>query len=173
MVTAHHTRAHHTRTASAALLAVLAFAGCGSREATMESSATASTESSAATSAPPAPTQTPVTTSTSAAQPAGQKVGPADLPAIVSDRTFRGADGTETYSEYYAPDGSVRGKSGTEVYSGSWAVVGEQLCFTYAQTGESATECYTVFRDGDVLTWVDENGELVETTYVEGNPDQL
>lgn len=100
-------------------------------------------------------------------------MGPADLPAVVSDRTFRGADGTETYSEYYAPDGSLRGKAGTETYSGSWAVVGEQLCFTYAQAGDAGTECYAVFKDGDVLTWVDQDGKLVEATYVEGNPDQL
>ena len=114
-----------------------------------------------------------MTASTPAADPAGQKVGPADLSAIVSDRTFRGADGTETYAEYYAPDGSLRGKSGAEVYSGSWAVVGEQLCFTYTQPGDTDTECYAVFKDGDVLTWVDKDGKLVEATYVEGNPDQL
>jgi hypothetical protein len=30
-----------------------------------------------------------------------------------------------------------------------------------------------VFKNGDAITWVDANGELVEATYAEGNPDGL
>ena len=99
-------------------------------------------------------------------------MAPADLPGVVSNRTFRGVDGQSQYSEYYAPDGTLRGKSGTETYSGSWKVVGEQLCFNYPGNANE-TDCYAVFKNGDVITWVDANGELVEATYVEGNPDGL
>ena len=91
----------------------------------------------------------------------------------MSDRTFRGEDEGEPYSEYYAADGTLRGTSGGQPYSGSWNVVGEELCFSYPDDGASDTECYAVFRNGDALTWVRSDGRIVEATYVEGNPDNL
>jgi hypothetical protein len=30
-----------------------------------------------------------------------------------------------------------------------------------------------VFKDGDVLTWLTTDGQIVEATFVEGNPDNL
>lgn len=83
-------------------------------------------------------------TSATTVKPAGEKVGAAELPGIVANRTFRGKDDAgEAYSEYYATDGT------------------------------SETECYAVFKDGDVLTWATSDGEVVEATYAEGNPDNL
>lgn len=153
-------------TAAAAVAVILA--GCGTKE----------------TASPPAPsTSSSAATTTPTAVPAGEKVGAADLPAIVSDRTYRGSDDGEPYSEYYAADGTLRGTSGGEAYAGSWEVVGEQLCFTYPETssgdgvvpseGAGTTECYTVFKNGDALTWVTPDGQIVEATYVDGNPDNL
>lgn len=172
---------------SAAALAVLALSGCESRDTKAEpasstssmsaTSTTAATSSAPATSAPATSATSSVSTSSAttsaAAAPAGDKVGPADLPAIVSNRTFRGVEEGESYSEFYAPDGSLRGKSGAKAYTGNWKVVGEQLCFSYADTGDTDTECYTVFKNGDVISWVDENGTIVEAEYVEGNADGL
>jgi hypothetical protein len=149
--------------AAAVLFSVLALSGCGSREAQTQSAS--STSEAIATTAS--------TTATSAATPAGEKVAAADLPAIVSDRTFRGEDEGESYSEYYAADGTLRGTSGGQAYSGSWNVVGEELCFSYPDEGSSATECYAVFKNGDALTWVRSDGRLVEAIFVEGNPDGL
>jgi hypothetical protein len=48
-----------------------------------------------------------------------------------------------------------------------------QWRFTYPEAGTSETECYAVFKDGDVLTWVTSDGEVVAATYAEGNPDNL
>ena len=119
-------------------------------------------------------TSTTTTAATSVAPPAGDKVTAADLPAIVSDRTFRGDDGGAPDAEYYAPDGSLRGKSAGEAYAGSWKVVGEQLCFTYPGEGTSSeTQCYTVYKDGDAVTWVGSDGKVVAATFVQGNPDNL
>lgn len=166
------------RTASvvpAVLLTVLALSGCGARE-TQSSPVSAATSAAATTSAMTTTTATtaPATTATTATTPAGQKVGAAELPAIVSDRTFRGKDDAgESYSEYYAADGTLRGSSGGEAYSGSWKVVGEQLCFTYPDGGTSETECYAVFKNGDAVTWLTSDGRIVEATYAEGNPDNL
>lgn len=151
---------------SAAALAVLVLPGCQSQAVKTEPASSISTPSSAVT---------PAVTTTAPAKPAGDKVAPADLPAIVSDRTFRGADEGEAYTEYYAPDGSLRGKSATRTYTGNWKVVGEQLCFTYTYPDDPDTEtdCYAVFTNGDVVTWVDGDGQLVEAEMVEGNADGL
>ena len=150
----------------AALLVALALAGCGAQETKAPPTSSASS-AAATTTSPSSPT------TTSAAKPTGDKVGAADLPAIVSDRTFRGNQEGEPYSEYYAADGTLRGTSGGEAYVGSWKVVGEELCFTYPDAGTSETECYAVFKDGDALTWVTSDGRIVEATYAEGNPDNL
>jgi uncharacterized protein YceK len=156
----------------AIVLTVLALSGCGSRD-TQTQPAPASTSAAATTSAPTSATNS-ATTSATTAKPAGEKVGAADLPGTVSNRTFRGKDDAgQPYSEYYGADGTLRGTSGGEAYSGSWEVVGEQLCFTYPDGGTSETECYAVFKDGDVLTWLTTDGQIVEATFVEGNPDNL
>lgn len=163
---------------SAAALAALALSGCQSQAVKSEPASSTSTQSSPATTTmttASATSPSSATTTASAAAPAGDKVGAADLPAIVSDRTFRGADEGETYTEYYAPDGSLRGKSASQNYTGSWKVVGEQLCFTYTYPDKTDTEtdCYAVFKNGDVVTWVDEDGQLVEGDIIEGNADGL
>lgn len=150
-----------------AAVAALALSGCGSADtATTATSSPSAAMTSAATTTPAA--------TTSPAPPPGEKVAAADLPAVVSDRTYRGDDEGKPYSEYYAPDGSLRGTSGGEAYTGSWAVTGEELCFSYPAAGaETETECYSVFKDGETITWVDAEGGVVATTSVEGNPDGL
>lgn len=150
-----------TSLVSASLLTALALSGCGTREAQPES--TPSSASSATTTPTPAATN-----------PAGQKIAPADLPAVVANRTYRGEFDGEPYAEYYAADGTLRGKQGTETYTGSWKVVGEQLCFSYPKPAADAeVDCYDVLQNGDAVTWVDSDGAVVATVFVEGNPDNL
>lgn len=160
---------------SAVLIAGLALSGCSTKEATKETKTSAtSTSSSAATTSSMAPTTSATSAATSAAKPAGVKVAPADLPAVVSDRTHRGQSEGKPYSEYYAPDGTVRGKNPDETYTGTWKVVGEELCFTYPEAGMTPeAECYAVFNNGAAIEWLSEDGKIVETTYVPGNPDGL
>ena len=154
------------RILTAVVLAVLALAGCGTKDAAEEATSSAATSSDQSSAE--------ATTTAPAAKPAGDKVAPADLPAVVANRTYRGVADGKPYAEYYATDGSVRGKTDGEPYSGSWKVVGEQLCFTYPQPGkEDEVDCYSVFKAGDTLTWIDSDGAVAETTFVEGNPDNL
>ena len=155
--------------APAVVLPALLLSSCGSRDATMQ--ATSSAMSSAASSASSMVSSAASAAASAAATPRGAKVATTDLPAIVADRTFRGNSEGKPYAEYYAPDGTLRGKAGDEAYTGTWKVTGEQLCFTYPKNNE--TDCYAVFKDGDAVTWVDTNGQLVEATYVQGNPDKL
>ena len=152
--------------ASAVAVAGLVLSGCGSKDAQKEATTTSASTTTSATSSSAA-----ATTSATAAMPAGDKVAAPDLTAVVTDRTFRGDYQGKPYAEYYAPDGSMRGKLADEAYTGSWQVVGEQLCFTYPK--DDQTDCYDVFKNGEAFTWVGPDGKVVETTFVEGNPDQL
>lgn len=117
---------------------------------------------------------TSAATSAAPAKPAGARVSAADLPAVVSDRTHRGQSEGKPYSEYYVPDGTVRGKTADETYKGTWKVVGDELCFTYPEDGVlPRAECYAVFNNGDAIEWLSVDGTIVQTTYVQGNPDGL
>jgi len=151
---------------SAVVLAGLALSGCASKDVQKEAATTSASSTTSATSS-----SATETTSATAAKPAGDKVAAPDLTAVVTDRTYRGDYQGKPYVEYYAPDGSMRGKLADEAYTGSWKVVGEQLCFTYPK--DNQTDCYDVFKNGEAFTWVGADGKVVETTFVEGNPDQL
>ncbi len=157
---------------SAVLLAGLALSGCAAGENKAKE-----TSSSAAATTPSAPATTSgisATTSAPAAKPAGTKVAAADLSAVVSDRTHRGLSEGKPYAEYYAADGTVRGKTGEETYTGTWKVAGDELCFTYPEPGvEPTAQCFTVFSKGDAIEWLSSDGTIVETTFVQGNPDNL
>ena len=114
----------------AVVLAALALSGCGAKEATKEATSSIATASSVMSSAASSASSVMSSASSSAAMPAGDKVAPADLAAVVANRTYRGVSDGKPYAEYYTADGSVRGKTGGEPYNGSWKIVGEQLCFT-------------------------------------------
>lgn len=150
----------HAPIVFSALTASLVLSGCGAQDAKPGPASSPPSASAATTSAP-------------AGSPEGVKVSAADLPAIAANRTYRGSSDGKPYAEYYAADGSLRGMSDGEAYSGSWKVVEDKLCFTYPTADASEVECYAVFKNGDSQTWIDSNGRVVETTYVEGNPDGL
>lgn len=148
---------------SAVVLAVVALSGCGAKDTAKEATSSAPSSAAAMT-----------TTSTPATKPAGDKVAPADLAAIVANRTHRGEADGKPYAEYYTTDGAVRGKTGGETYAGSWKVVGEQLCFTYPEPGKAEeVDCYSVFTNGDTVTWTGADGGVTQTVSVDGNPDNL
>ena len=148
-------------TTAGALTGIALLAGCGgSSEESAESatpSAKASSASASAVPSMPAP---------------GDPIATADLPELVSDRTFSGSFAGEPYDEYYAADGTLRGTSAGESYTGSWEVVGDELCFTYPDTagGEAEVDCYTAYRDGNKIVWMDSEGNVLTTTYQAGNP---
>lgn len=145
-------------------MGVALFAGCGSSSS--DDSQSASTTSPSA-----------IASGSASASPkvAGEQVSPADLPVVVADRTFAGTYEGERYYEYYTPDGALRGESGGERYTGTWEAVGDELCFTYFATTGSPDEmdCYKVFRQGQDITWVGTDGEVITTTFEEGNPRGL
>lgn len=159
---------------ASALITVTLLAGCGnsSDESDASSTASATSPTAATTSANPSATTANPSTSVTAS---GERVPPSELSAVVSDRTFTGSYEGVTYNEYYAADGTLRGEEAGETYSGTWAVVGDELCFTYPDEagGEAQVDCYAVYRDGDEIAWVDREGNVTAATWEEGNPQGL
>lgn len=147
---------------SAGVLAGLTvLAGCGGSD----------DEAGAAPSATASSSKASVTPSASVSGDRGERLPAVDLAPFVSDRTFTGTYEGEPYVEYYAADGSLRGESGGESYTGSWAVEGDELCFTYVDSADGADEvdCYSVYRDGEDYLWMDANGDVSTATFEEGN----
>jgi hypothetical protein len=84
--------------------------------------------------------------------------------------SISGKDEDEDVVEYYAPDGSVKSRTGNETSTGTWALVGEIICFKYP--GEE-TDCYKVDVDGDKATFTDKDGEGTTYDILKGNPKGL
>ncbi len=155
------------------LAVVLGLAGCGAGDT---KTGTASTTASpteftplfpAAAPPPPPPPLPPL-----ASLPDG-RVAAADLPVIVADRTFTTEVDGQPAFEYYGRNGTFRGKNGDYRYRGTWAVIGDQLCFTYPDSGSTEPTCYSVTKEGDVITWTDNDGNSLEVKSVEGNTEGL
>ena len=159
---------------ASALIAVTLLAGCGNTSDESAASPTASAASPTAATTSPNASDTAANPSTSVTA-SGERVPPSQLSAVVSDRTFTGSNDDVPYTEYYAADGTLRGEEGGETYSGTWAVVGDELCFTYPDEagGETQVDCYAVYRDGDEIAWVDREGNVTVATWEEGNPKDL
>ena len=123
----------------------------------------------------------------------GTPVPGADLAALVSDRTFTGTENKGSYTEYYAPDGTLRGVQDDEQYSGTWSVQGNELCFTYSNstdagaspdasaaipsdavpTETASNDCYEPTSDGTTVFWYQGDDLTGTATYVDGNPNNL
>lgn len=157
------------------LAAVLALAGCGASDTKTGTASTPapSTEFSPmfpAAAPPPPPPPPPLPPLSSL--PDGP-VAAADLPVVVVDRTYRSeVDGLPDF-EYYGRDGTVRGKNGDYRYGGTWAVVDDQLCFTYPDSGSTEPMCFSVTKNGDSITWTGPDGNTFEVSSVEGNTEGL
>lgn len=127
----------------------------------------------------------------------GSPVPGADLAVLVSDRTFTGTENEASYTEYYAPDGTLRGIQDDEEYSGTWSVQGNEICFTYSNstvTGTSdgaspgastaipsdavptetaANDCFEPTSNGTTVYWYQGDDLTGTSTYVQGNPNNL
>src|SRR5437868_2035378 len=70
------------------------------------------------------------------AQDAAQKLtGIAAWNQLVGN-SITGKEDGETLVEYYAPDGTAKSMRGNEISTGHWALVGETICFRYADEKE-------------------------------------
>ena len=73
--------------------------------------------------------------------------------------------------EYYATDGTAKSMLGNDISTGTWGLVGEVICFKYAD--EPETECYKLEVIGDNATMYDEKGLGTRYQILKGNPKGL
>ncbi len=70
--------------------------------------------------------------------------------------------------EYYAADGTVKSMHGNEITRGTWALVGETVCFKYDDT-----ECYRIEVIENTVTFTDAKGNGMRYDILKGNPKNL
>src|ERR1700722_14952072 len=68
----------------------------------------------------------------------GKLVGVAAWNTLVGN-SISGKDDDDDVDEFYATDGTVKSRTGNETSTGTWALVGEVICFKYPN--EDA-DCY-------------------------------
>ncbi|HKM55196.1 MAG TPA: hypothetical protein VJY33_17435 [Isosphaeraceae bacterium] len=77
----------------------------------------------------------------------------------------------KTLVEYYAPDGTAKSMLDNEISTGKWALVGETICFQYAD--EKEMECYRLEVAGNTATFTDQKGTGTRYEILKGNPKGL
>jgi hypothetical protein len=85
--------------------------------------------------------------------------------------SITGKEDGETLVEYYAPDGTAKSMLGNEISTGKWALVGETICFQYADQKEM--ECYRLEVMGNTATFTDQKGTGSRYEILKGNPKGL
>jgi hypothetical protein len=97
-------------------------------------------------------------------------VGVAARNAVVGN-SITGKEDGEILVEYYAPDGTAKSMLGNEISTGKWALVGETICFQYAD--EKEMECYKLEVMGNTVTFTDQKGTGTRYELLKGNPKGL
>ncbi|MEZ5669323.1 MAG: hypothetical protein R3F55_18185 [Alphaproteobacteria bacterium] len=64
------------------------------------------------------------------------------------------------YCEYHGPTGQLMGRDGQGNYQGSWAVAGNQICYTIPQRN-AFNNCQNVIFQGQRATFYDAGGGVV------------
>jgi hypothetical protein len=111
-----------------------------------------------------------------AAAPAAPAAAPQKLVGLaawsqVVGNTITGNENGKVLVEFYAPDGMAKSMTGNEISTGSWALVGETICFKY--TDEPKPECYRLEVVGNTATYYDEKGSGTRYEILKGNPKGL
>src|SRR5262249_16819391 len=102
--------------------------------------------------------------------PAQKLVGIAAWNQLVGN-SITGKENGETLVEDYAADGTAKSMTGNEISTGTWALVGEAVCFKYTDSDE--TECYKVEVMGNFVTYTDRDGTGTRYEILKGNPKGL
>jgi hypothetical protein len=84
--------------------------------------------------------------------------------------SITGKEDGETLVEYYAPDGTVKSMIGNEITTGTWALVGDTVCFKYP---EEEIDCYKLEVIGNSVTMTDSSGDGSRYEILKGNPKSL
>ena len=94
---------------------------------------------------------------------AAERASGADIEAALKGKTLQGGTLKSTFSEYYAPDGTIKGKG----YTGKWRVENNTGCMDYGK----GWKCWSAFIDAPSSIWY-LNGKVDAVGIsVDGNPN--
>jgi len=151
--------------------AALMLAGCSS---------SSTPEAANSVYTPPMATVTPITPtnngSGTSTAPGAMRLSQQELKGVLSGQTATGvARNGQTYYAYFQPNGEVRFEEGAFRDTGSWWVSdNDQLCSRLPKLDNGATQCYSVYRNGTLLTYNLPDGQTQGSfTTLSGNPRQL
>lgn len=161
-----------------ALPALVVLAGCSSAPER------ASPAASASTAAPPVqtpgatvtPNMPPATSGSSTMTAAPIRMTPTDIRSTLVNNTATGlsSDG-QTYFAWFGPTGQVRFVQGNFRDTGTWRILPDgSLCSQMRQIADNAEQCYSVYRNGNVMSYGRPGGsELGSFSVLPGNPQNL
>lgn len=96
-------------------------------------------------------------------------VGLAAWNALVGN-SISGKDDGQDVVEFYAADGTAKSMTGNDISSGTWALVGDTVCFKYP---DEDIDCYKVEVSGTAVTFTDQKGAGTRYEILKGNPKGL
>jgi hypothetical protein len=105
--------------------------------------------------------------------------GEAALRTLFTEQTFYGhtREGS-AWTEYYRADGKSAYREGDCVTPGEWRVSENGACFAYPTFESGEIACYRLFRDGDQIDFVPDEGgdsdaDFLTESIKPGNAEQL
>jgi hypothetical protein len=160
------------RIALAALPLLALLAGCSSDNSSATPAGT--------TTSTVAPATMPITpapgSGTTAAGSQPERLGTADVQATMVNNTVTGiAANGQTYFAWFGPTGQIRFAEGTIRDTGTWRTLPDgQFCSKMSRLHNGIEECYTLYRNGNVLTFDRPDGTPVGSfSVLPGNPQDL
>ncbi|MDB5649993.1 MAG: hypothetical protein JWL62_1513 [Hyphomicrobiales bacterium] len=106
------------------------------------------------------------------AAPAARTLKGLDAWAALTGNTIAGKDTDgEPLFEYYTRDGKVKQLDDDETATGTWTIEGGKVCFEFPEDYEAT--CYGVTVDGNVATFIDDDGKGKRYEILPGNPKKL
>jgi hypothetical protein len=88
----------------------------------------------------------------------------------LAGNTLTGQIDGEVFFEFYRKDGTTGLLEDGEISPGKWTIEGEKICTKYEDEDK---ECYTIKREGEVVTLTDPKGKAYRLKLLAGNPKNL
>jgi hypothetical protein len=149
-----------------ALSAFVLLAGC----------APDSTTTPATTTAPAASSAPPAAISGTTVAPGRTRMTAVEIQSTLANNTATGtARNGQTYYAYFGPTGQVRFQQDNISDTGTWQILPDgQFCSRMARINDGIEQCYTLYRNGQVMTFDRPDGTPIGSfTALAGNPHDL
>ncbi len=114
--------------------------------------------------------------STTAAETQPVRMNSVDVQSILVNNTATGvASNGQTYYAWFGPTGQVHYEQGTVRDTGTWRTLPDgRLCSQMSRHQADGEQCYSVYRNGNVMTFDQSDGNSMGSfSVLAGNPQDL